>query len=106
LQNEILRDATAPLIRHTPAHERFTFVHARRDRFSLKQLCQVLLTDRAHHRAWTKAATSRAAREAEEQRLTRMIIETPPHTPPTAPSASPATSNAKEQTPADAEWHG
>jgi putative transposase len=73
---EILRDAAAPLIHHAPAHERFTFVHARRDRFSLKQLCRILLTDRAHYRAWAKAATSRAIREAEEQRLIQMIVET------------------------------
>ena len=75
-ENEILRDAAAPLILYAPAHERFTFVHARRDQFSLKQLCRILLIDRAHYRAWAKAATSRAAREAEEQQLIRMIVET------------------------------
>lgn len=36
---------------------------------------RILLTDRAHYRAWAKAATTRAAREAQEQQLIRMIVE-------------------------------
>jgi Integrase core domain/HTH-like domain len=42
----------------------------------MKQLCRILLTDRAHYRAWAKAATNRAPRKAEEQRPTRIIVET------------------------------
>lgn len=74
-ENEILHHAAAPLIHYAPTHERFTFIHTLRDRFSLKQLCRILLTDRAHYRAWAKSATIRAAREAEEQQLLQMIIE-------------------------------
>jgi hypothetical protein len=35
VENEILREAAEPLIRHALARERFEFVHARRGRFSV-----------------------------------------------------------------------
>ena len=35
IENEILRDAAEPLIHHAPARERFVFIHAHRDRFSI-----------------------------------------------------------------------
>ena len=74
-ENEILRDAATPWIHHAPAHERSTFINTHRNTFSLKQLCRILLTDRAHYRAWAKAPTTRAAREAQEQQLIRIIVE-------------------------------
>lgn len=52
--NQVLREAAEPLIHHASARERFAFVHQRRDRFSAKLLCQVLVTDGANYRAWVR----------------------------------------------------
>lgn len=51
LENQVLREAAEPLIHHAPARDRFAFIHQRRDRFTAKLLCRVLVTDGANYRA-------------------------------------------------------
>ena len=51
MENEILREAAEKLIHHAPERERFAFIHERRDRFSAKLLCRILVTDGANYRA-------------------------------------------------------
>jgi hypothetical protein len=51
IENEILRDGAEPLIHHAPARERFAFIHARRDRYSIRRLCRVLVTDHGDYHA-------------------------------------------------------
>jgi hypothetical protein len=46
VENEILREAAQPLIHQAPARERFAFIDRLRDRFSVKRLCRVTVTDR------------------------------------------------------------
>ncbi|HZU47684.1 MAG TPA: IS3 family transposase [Mycobacterium sp.] len=60
---------------HAPARERFTFIHERRDRFSAKLLCRVLLTDGANYRAWVRSLRKRRDRQLDERRLTELIFE-------------------------------
>src|ERR1700753_1557858 len=67
-ENEILREAAAPLIHQAEARERFAFVHARRGRFAVKLMCRVLVTDSANYRAWCRSQDKRRAREDDEQR--------------------------------------
>lgn len=50
-ENEVLREAAAPLIHYAPARERFAFMHARRDRFGVKLPRGVLVTDGANYGA-------------------------------------------------------
>ncbi len=50
-ENQILRDVAEPLMHHAPARERLMFLHERRDRFSAKLPCRVLVTDGANYRA-------------------------------------------------------
>ena len=69
-ENEILREAAEPLIYQAAARERFAFIRTRRDRFSVKLLCQVLATDGGNYRAWGRAQEKRRAREHDERRLT------------------------------------
>lgn len=75
IENEILRDAAAPLIHHAPAGERFAFVHARRGRFGVKRLCRVLVTDGGNYRAWARSQVNRHEREWGDQRLIALIFE-------------------------------
>lgn len=58
-ENEILREAAAPLIHHAPARERFAFIHRLRDRFAVKCLCRILVTDRSNYYLWTRAESRR-----------------------------------------------
>jgi len=61
VENEILRAAAQPLIHHAPARERFSFVHRLRDRFGIRRLCRILVTDHSNYHAWAEqkpAATS------------------------------------------------
>ena len=75
IENEILRDAAAPLIHLAPAGERFAFVHARRGRFGVKRLCRVLVTDGGNYRAWARSQANRRERAYDDQRLTALIFE-------------------------------
>jgi len=56
-ENEILREAAEPLICGAAARERFAFIHVHRDRFSVKLLCGVLVTDGGNYRALYYAKT-------------------------------------------------
>jgi len=74
-ENQVLRGAAEPLIHDAPARERFTFIHERRDRFSAKLLCRVLVTDGANYRAWVRSLRKRSDRQHDERRLTALIFE-------------------------------
>lgn len=74
-ENEILREAAAPLIHHAPARERFEFIHARRDRFAAKLLCRVLITDGANYRAWVRGQCRRRDREHDDLQLLQLVVE-------------------------------
>ena len=74
-ENQVLREAAEPLMHPAPARERFTFIHERRDRFSAKLLCRVLLTDGANYRAWVRSLRKRRDRQHGERRLTTLIFE-------------------------------
>jgi hypothetical protein len=74
-ENEVLREAAAPLIHHAPARERFAFIHARRERFSVRFMCRVLVTDRCNYHGWVRAEARRRDREYDDQRLTALIFE-------------------------------
>jgi hypothetical protein len=41
-ENEVLREAAAPLIHHATTRERFIFIHRLRDRFGIRRLCRIL----------------------------------------------------------------
>ena len=75
IENEILRDAAEPLIHNAPAHERFAFIHARRDRFSIRRLCRVLVTDHSNYHAWVRAEAVRDRRGRDDRELTEWIVE-------------------------------
>ena len=74
-ENQVLREAAEPLMHHAPARERFTFIHERRDRFSAKLLCRVLITDGANYRAWVRSLRKRRDRQHDERRLAALIFE-------------------------------
>ena len=75
VENEILREAAEPLIHQAPARERFAFVHARRDRFSVYRMCQVLETDSCNYHGWVRAQARRTEREFDDRELTQRIVE-------------------------------
>jgi hypothetical protein len=58
-QNEVLREAAEPLIHLAAARERFAFIHARRERFSVKLMCRVLIADRSNYHGWVRALDRR-----------------------------------------------
>lgn len=72
---QVLREAAEPLIHHAPARERFAFIHERRDRFSGRLLCRVLVTDGANYRAWVRGLHKRRDRQLNERRLTALVFE-------------------------------
>jgi putative transposase len=74
-ENEILREAAAPLIHQAEARERFAFIHARRGRFAVKLMCRILVTDGANYHAWCRNQDKRRAREDDECQLTGLILE-------------------------------
>jgi len=74
-ENEVLREAAEPLIHCAPARERFAFIHARREKFSIRLLCRVLITDRCNYHGWVRAKARRREREYDDRRLTEIIIE-------------------------------
>ena len=71
-ENEVLREAAEPLIHQAAARERFAFIYVRRDRFSVRLLCRVLVTDRCNYHGWVRAAAERRVREYDEKRLTEL----------------------------------
>lgn len=74
-ENEVLREAAEPLIHDAAARERFAFIHARRERFSVRLLCRVLVTDRCNYHGWVRAEAKRREREYDDERLTALILE-------------------------------
>lgn len=75
VENDVLREAAEPLIHQAPAHERFAFIHRLRDRFTIKRLCRILVTDRSNYYLWTRAEQRRDHREREERKLAELILE-------------------------------
>lgn len=75
VENEILREAARPLVHHAPARERFAFIDRLRDRFSVKRLCRVTVTDRGSFYAWACAQVRRDKQAHHEQELTERIVE-------------------------------
>ena len=75
IENEVLREAAEPLIHHASARERFVFIHARRERFSIRRLCRVLATDHSNYHAWVRALAGRDARGYDDQLITKRIME-------------------------------
>src|SRR6185437_379159 len=75
VENEILREAAQPLTRHAPARERFAFINRLRDRFSVKRLCRVTVTDRGSFYGWVRAQSRRDQRAYDEHALTKGIVE-------------------------------
>lgn len=74
-ENEILREAAEPLIHCAPARERFMFICSLRERFSVKRLCRILVTDRSNYYAWVRAQEYRDERERDEHRFIELILE-------------------------------
>ena len=74
VENEILREAAQPLIHHAPARERFAFIERLRDRFSVKRLCRVTVTDEAASTAGF-APKFAGTSAHDEQELTVRIME-------------------------------
>jgi hypothetical protein len=64
IENEVLHEAAAPLIHQAPARERFAFIHRLRDRFMVKRLCRILVTDRCNYYLWTRAEARRTLRRS------------------------------------------
>ena len=58
-ENDVLREAAAPLIHGAPARERFAFINSHRRQFSTKLLCTVPVTDRGSYYAWVRAGHKR-----------------------------------------------
>ena len=67
LENEILREAAQPLFHHSPARERFAFIDRLRDRFGVKRLCRITVTDRGSFYGWARAQVRRDERAHDEQ---------------------------------------
>lgn len=75
VENEILREAAQPLVHHAPTRERFAFIDRLRDRFSVKRLCRVTVTDRGSFYSWVRSQVRRGERAYDEQKLTVRIVE-------------------------------
>jgi transposase InsO family protein len=75
VENEILREAAEPLIHRAAARERFAFIQRLRDRFAVKRLCRILVTDRGSFYTWARAQDRRAERAYDEQELAVLILE-------------------------------
>jgi regulator of replication initiation timing len=69
VENEVLHEAAQPLIHQASAHERFAFIHRLRQRFTVKHLCWILVTDRGNYYLWTRAEARRQARVEQEREL-------------------------------------
>jgi putative transposase len=75
VENEVLREAAAPLIHQAPARERFAFIHLHRARFGLRRLCRILITDCANDQARVRAMPGRQEQEREERQLMQLVVE-------------------------------
>ena len=75
-ENEIPRSAAEPLIHRAPARERFASIHRLRDRFSIKQIRRIPVTDRSNFYARVRAQTLRDQRRLDKQKLTEPTTET------------------------------
>jgi putative transposase len=75
IENEVLHEASAPLIHQAPARERFAFIHRLRGRFAVKRLCRILVTDRCNYYLWIRAEARRQAHAAQERELLELIVE-------------------------------
>jgi transposase InsO family protein len=75
VENEVLQEAAEPLIHGAPAHERFAFIHRLRNRFTVKRLCRILVTDRSNYYLWTRAQAWRDEWEREEKEFVELIVE-------------------------------
>ena len=73
--NEVLREVAEPLIHLVAAGERFAFIHARRERFSVKLMCRVLIADRSNYHGWVRALDRRRDREHTDQQVVDLILE-------------------------------
>lgn len=58
----VLREAAETLIHHAAARERFAFIHALRDRFTVRRICRIIATDHDGYFAWVRAQHKRTAR--------------------------------------------
>jgi len=74
-RTRLLREAAQPLIHQAAARDRFAFIHARREKFSIRLLCRVLVTDRCNYHGWVRAQTRHRERKYDDRRLTALIIE-------------------------------
>ena len=76
VENDIFHEAAQPLVHQAPAHKRFTFIHRLRDRFTVKRLCRILVTDRGNYYLWARTEARRQARAEGERELLELIVET------------------------------
>jgi hypothetical protein len=74
-ENDVLREAAAPLTHGAPARERFAFIDSHRSQFSAKLLRRVLVTDRGSYYARVRAGHKRLEREYDDRRLTELILK-------------------------------
>ena len=74
-ENAIPREAVEPFVHHAAARDRFAFIHARRARFGVKQLCRAPVTDSSNYFAWVRTQSKHRVREHDEQRLAQLITE-------------------------------
>ncbi len=63
------------MIHRAAARERFSFIDRLRDRFSVKRLCRILITDRGSSYRWVRARARRRERAYDAQQLTVRIME-------------------------------
>ena len=75
MENEVLQEAAERLIHEAPAHERFAFIRGLRDRFTVKSLCRILVTDRSNYYLWSRGQARRDQRERDERGLVELIME-------------------------------
>ena len=74
-ENEVLHEASAPLIHQAPTRERFAFIHRLRGRFAVKRLCRIMVTDQCNYYPWTRAEARRQAHAAQERDLLGLMVE-------------------------------
>ena len=74
-ENDVLREAAAPLIHGAPARERCAFIDSHRSQFSAKPLCRVLVTDRGSYYTRVRAGDKRLERESDDRRPTELILK-------------------------------
>jgi putative transposase len=75
VENEVLHEAAQPLIHQAPAQERFVFIHRLRNRFTVKRLCRILVTDRSNYYLWARTQARRDERKRRKRELVELIVE-------------------------------